>query len=140
LPVFLGRRPVEPPQPELATFYGRLLKAIDHDVFRSGQWQLCDRTGWPDNQSCLNILSWCWVYGQERYLIVINYSDVPAQAQVHVPWEELTGKSWRLSDALTGETYDRSGDEMRDAGLYVDLGPWGHHLFGLHPSEAQEGR
>ena len=29
----------------------------------------------------------------------------------------------------TGETYDRSGDEMRDSGLYVDLGPWQGHLF-----------
>jgi len=46
-----------------------------------------------------------------------------------VPWDELRGKSWRLHDALSGEAYDRSGDEMRDAGLYVDLGPWQCHLF-----------
>jgi hypothetical protein len=30
---------------------------------------------------------------------------------------------------LSGQIYDRSGDEMRDAGLYVDLKPWECHLF-----------
>jgi len=46
-----------------------------------------------------------------------------------VPWDALRGKQWRLSDVLSGETYDRDGDEMRDAGLYVDLKPWQCHLF-----------
>ena len=41
-----------------------------------------------------------------------------------MPWDELRGMQWRLEDALSGESYDRSGDEMRDAGLYVELGPW----------------
>ena len=61
LPVFLGRRPVEQIDTDLLTFYHSLLKAINHEVFRNGQWRLCERSGWPDNQSCLNILSWCWV-------------------------------------------------------------------------------
>ena len=61
LPVFLGRRPAEPVDHDLAAFYGRLLKATNRDVFRNGEWRLCERSGWPDNQSCQNILAWCWV-------------------------------------------------------------------------------
>jgi hypothetical protein len=129
LPVFLGRHPAEPVDHDLAAFYRRLLKEVNHDVFRNGQWRLCERTGWPDNQSCLNILSWCWVKDGERYLIVINFCQEAAQARVYVPWDELRGKQWHLSDGLTGEIYDRSGDEMRDGGLYVDLAPWRYHLF-----------
>ena len=129
LPVFLGRRPAEPVDHDLAAFYGRLLKATNRDVFRNGEWRLCERSGWPDNQSCQNILAWCWVKDDERYLIVVNFSGGTAQARVHVPWDELRGKTWRLDDVLSGESYDRSGDEMRDAGLYVDLGPWQCHLF-----------
>ena len=131
LPVFLGRRPAEPVDHDLAAFYGRLLKETNRDVFRNGEWRLCERSGWPDNQSCQNILTWCWVKDDERYLIVVNFSDGTAQARVHVPWDELRGKTWRLNDVLSGESYDRSGDEMRDAGLYVDLGPWQCHLFQL---------
>lgn len=129
LPVFLGRRPAESVDYELVVFYGRLLKETNRDVFRNGEWRLCERSGWPDNQSFLNILAWCWVKGDERFLIVINFMQTTAQARLHVPWDELRGKQWRLSDVLSGETYDRGGDEMRDAGLHVDLKPWQCHLF-----------
>jgi len=129
LPVFLGRRPAESVDQDLAAFYGRLLKAINRDVFRNGEWRLCERSGWPDNQSCLNLLAWCWVKDDERYLIIINFRQEAAQARVHLPWDELRGKQWRLNDLLSGESYDRNGDEMRDAGLYVDLKPWQCHLF-----------
>jgi hypothetical protein len=69
------------------------------------------------------------VKDDERYLVVGNFRQDASQARVHVPWDELKGRNWRLYDALTGEAYDRSGDEMRDTGLYVDLGPWQCHLF-----------
>jgi hypothetical protein len=41
----------------------------------------------------------------------------------------LRGKTWRLIDVFSGETFDRNGDEMQDAGLYVGLPPWGYHLI-----------
>ena len=129
LPVFLGRRPAEPVDQDLVAFYGRLLQETNRDVFRNGEWRLCERSGWPDNQSCLNVLAWCWGKDDERYLIVINFSQHRAQALVHVPWDELREKQWRLIDALSGEAYDRSGNDMRDAGLYVELEPWKCHLF-----------
>jgi hypothetical protein len=75
------------------------------------------------------VLTWCWAKDGQRYLIVINFGPQAAQARVRVPWDELRGKQWRLADGLTGDSYDRSGDEMRDAGLYFELGPWQCHLF-----------
>jgi len=129
LPVFLGRRPSERVDPDLTIFYQKLLKAVDRDIFRSGEWRLCERSGWPDNQSFLNILAWCWVKDDERFLIIINFGPATAQARVQVPWDELRGKTWRLSDVLSEETYERGGDEMRDAGLYVEMKPWQCHLF-----------
>ncbi|MCX5842891.1 MAG: alpha-amylase, partial [Deltaproteobacteria bacterium] len=133
LPVFLARRPSETANHEIAAFYERLLKEINRDIFRNGEWRLCERSGWPDNESCQNILAWCWVKDGERSLIVINFRQEAAQARVHLPWDELRGKTWRLDDVLSGESYDRSGDEIRDAGLYVDLGPWKCHLFRVRP-------
>ena len=32
-------------------------------------------------------------------------------------------------DLLSGEVYERSGDEIASNGLYVELPPWGHHLL-----------
>jgi hypothetical protein len=131
LPVFLARRPVEPVDQNLVVFYDHLLQATHRDVFRNGEWRLCERSGWPDNQSCQHLLTWCWAKGDERFLVVLNFCHETVQARVHVPWDELRGKQWRLSDLLSDESYDRSGDEMRDAGLYFELKPWQCHLFQL---------
>ncbi len=131
LPVFLGRRPVEPVDQDIAVFYTQLLMEINQDIFRNGEWLLCERSGWPDNQSCQNILAWCWIRGDIRYLIIVNYSDRVAQALVHVPWDELRGNTWELKDVMDGITYDRSGDEMRDSGMYIELGPWKSHIFAM---------
>ena len=114
LPVFLGRRPAEPVDQDLVAFYERLLKETNRDVFRNGEWRLCERSGWPDNQSCQNILAWCWVKEDERYLVVINFRQEAAQARVHLPWDELRGRQWRLNDVLSGEVLRPK--RRRDAG------------------------
>jgi hypothetical protein len=129
LPVFLGRRPDEPVDPELRAFYKRLLQAVNAPVFPDGQWQLCQRTGWPDNQSCQNVVAWVWVKDDDRRLIVVNLSESAVQARVQVPWEDLRGQTWRLRDALSDASYERNGDEMVAPGLYVEMGPWEGNVF-----------
>jgi len=134
LPVFLARRPVELTDHELASFYKKLLQATGGDIFRCGDWHLCERSGWPDNQSCQNILTWCWIKDDNRCLIVLNLSGAPAQALVRVPWDDLRERNWWLDDCLSGEIIERNGFDMRDAGMYIDLGPWEYHFFRLFPS------
>jgi hypothetical protein len=129
LPVFLARRPAETSEQDLGAFYQRLFTLTAGDAFRNGAWCLCEQSGWPDNPSFNNVLSWCWQKGAERHLVVINFGPEPAQARVRVPWNELRGKSWRLYDGLGGGTYDRSGNEIVEEGLFVDLQPWTSHVF-----------
>jgi hypothetical protein len=129
LPVFLGRRPDEPVDEDLRGFYGKLLEAVNREAFREGQWSLCERTGWPDNASFQNLVAWTWVYDDERYLIVVNLSDCPVQAQVQVRWVDAGGRKWHLIDVLSGATYERDGNDMLLPGLYVELGPWNYHFF-----------
>ena len=70
----------------------------------------------------------------ERYLIIVNLSDRPAQAQVQVRLAGAGGGKWRLSDALSGVIYERDADEMLSPGLYVELGAWSYHFFQCRPS------
>jgi hypothetical protein len=129
VPVQLARRPAEPVNGNLLGFYERLLAAVATPAIREGIWTLCERSGWPDNQSCMNLVAWCWRKGDARCVVVVNLSDNRSQARVRVPWDELRGRDWRLSDLLSGRVYARRGDEMRDPGLYVDLEGWGHHFL-----------
>jgi hypothetical protein len=96
---------------------------------RAGQWQLCERTGWPDNQSHLNLVAWCWTREDTRHLIVVNLSDQPSQARVRIPVPAVHGGTLRMCDELSGMVYERDGGEIREAGLYVDLGPWAYHVL-----------
>jgi glycosidase len=128
-PTFMGRRPTEPADTELLAFYSKLLAAIDAPVFRDGQWKLCERSGWPDNASFQNLVAWCWAKDDDRRLIVVNLSDNAVQAQVQVPWEDVHGASWKLTDAFSGTSYDREGEEMNAPGLYIEAEPWGYFFF-----------
>jgi len=123
LPVFLGRRPIEPVDSDLQAFYRRLIKVASLEGIRDGNWQLCERTG------CQDIIAWCWRNAGEHRLIVVNLSDRVAQGKVLLPWDELSGKSWKITDYFSEKEFEWSGDEMRTQGLYVDLPPWGYHVF-----------
>ncbi len=129
LPVFLERRPFEPVDSDLKAFYLQLLAAVNTKTLRDGEWRLCERSGWPDNQTFLNLVAWCWRSGEERYLVVVNLSGARSQCQVKVPWDELRGIFCRLTDQFTEEVYERRGDDLLNPGLYVDLGAWGFHFF-----------
>jgi hypothetical protein len=132
LPVFLGRRPEEPIDKELQDFYTKLLRAINSPVFREGGWNLCERIGWPDNRSYENVVAWTWNKDGDRYLIVVNLTDSPAQALINVGCDDLRGNQWRLTDLLSGATYERDGDGMLSPGLYVDLPPWSYDFLQLY--------
>lgn len=128
-PVFLSRRPEEPVDEPLRDFHGRLLAAVT--PLREGDWQLLTCTGWPEDDSDRNLLAWSWTAGRERYVVVINYSDRPAQGRVPLPWTDLHGQSYELTDLLSGDVYKREGDELADPGLFVALDAWHWHLLSL---------
>jgi glycosidase len=129
LPVQLRRRPFEPINSELRAFYRSMMSEITAPVMHKGEWQLCERQGWPDNTTYRNISAWCWQYGDERRLIVVNLADHESQAMIRLPWNNLRGDAWTLFDPLHGDVFVRSGAEMLDSGLFVDLPACGIHFL-----------
>ena len=129
LPVFLNRRPAEPVDADLQGFYHTLLAAVAQPVFKAGAWRLGSPYGWPDNLSYLNLVAWGWRLGEERRLIIVNLSEHRSQALVPLPWEDVAGRTWQLTEAFTGEIYAHAGQELGQPGLFVDLEGWGFHFF-----------
>jgi hypothetical protein len=124
VPVFLARGPEQPVDHELRAFYDELLSAVATSGLRDAEWELCECTGWPDNQSADQLVAYCWRTNDQRCLVVVNLADGDAQAQVWVPWNDIAAHTWRLSDALNGNVFERDGRELQDRGLYVGMGPW----------------
>ena len=129
VPVFLRRRPKEAIDPDLREFYGKLLHALGDEDLRGGQWQLCEREGWPDNDSHLNIVAWCTTGARTRHLIALNLSDRTSQARIRLPASMLVDEVLDMTDHWTGIRYERRASDIREAGLYVDLGPWAFHVL-----------
>lgn len=131
-PVFLGRGPTETDDAGLAGFHRSLLTALADPTFRRGRWRLCDRSGWPGNDSWADLVAWCWE-GPGRWLVVVNLSGGDAAGHVRVPWSDVRDRRWRLVDPTRGSAFDRDGRDLAD-GLYVGLGPWEWHLLRIDPA------
>jgi glycosidase len=132
MPVQLARWPAEPPSAVQEALWRRLLDLSVGEGLRSGRWSVLGVSGWPDNDSCRNLLAWQWEGEHHRHLIVVNFSGTSADGLVHV--EGTTGSDWDLTDVLDGQSYQRAGADMDPAtggGLYVSRGPFEAHLFRL---------
>ncbi|GAA0463268.1 alpha-amylase [Streptomyces olivaceiscleroticus] len=136
LPVFLTRRPEEPPDTGLRAFHERLLSAVHGSGMRAGHWRLLECEGWPDNPTHRALLAWCWTAETGRFVVVVNFSGHRSQARVRLPWSGPADSQVRLTDLLADSRYERSAGELADPGLFVDLDAWGAHLFAAEPGRA----
>lgn len=71
--------------------------------------------------------------GGERLLVTVNYASHSSQCFVPFPMTDLANQSVRFKDQMSPAFYDRSGNELQSAGLFLDLPPWGYHVFDVKP-------
>ncbi|MBN1287734.1 MAG: alpha-amylase [Anaerolineae bacterium] len=130
MPVQLGRAPDEPVHADLPAFYGRLLKEISRPVYQDGAWALLDiYPAWHSNSTHSNLTACAWTHGAARRLAVVNLRPQQSQAHIHLPWDDLGRRTWVFNDVMNGVAYERDGEGLNLRGLYVDLPPYGYHVF-----------
>lgn len=129
--VHLGRGPEQPTNTTLDHFYSRLLSILSRDVFHTGTWQLLKvKPAWEGNWTWDSLIAFAWQSSTgEYFLILVNYSANQAQCYVQLPFPEMNQKNCRLQDLFSDTVYERDGDNLFQEGLYLDLCPWGYHLF-----------
>lgn len=133
IPVHLCRGPDEPADAVIEAFYAALLPVLRSPVLRDGEWHAIDpMPAWAGNWSCESFIAYAWRGADGSHLlVVINYEAAQSQCHLRLPFPELAGRRWRLTDLMGTEIYDRDGGAMIDPGLYVDLGPWRYNVFAL---------
>jgi hypothetical protein len=132
IPVHLGRGPAEPTDSDLRGFYDRLLRCLRHPGFQ-GDWQLLECSpAWEGNWTWDCFISFAWrAQNQPPLIVVVNYAPNQSQCYLQLPFDQLKDKAVRLRDLMGSAVYERSGDEIRSRGLYLDLPAWGYHVFEL---------
>ena len=131
LSVHLGRRPSEAVELPLRQFYDRLLDCIHQPAVRNGEWRLLDcNPSWDGNWTWDCFIGFSWQALEELPLLVItNYAANQSQCYLQIPFEKLRGHKIRLQDLMSPAVYERDGDELLAKGLYLDMPPWGYHVF-----------
>jgi glycosidase len=135
IPMHLRRGPGEVLNKSISSFYDHLLAILKNPAFRDGDWQLLDlHSAWEGNGSNEAFIAFAWNGpGELRHLVAVNYASHQSQCYLTMPWSDLAGRTWRFQDRLSMVVYERNGDELSRLGLYLDLPPWGYHVFVVEP-------
>jgi len=127
----LVRAPLEPVDEACPRFYEKLLAVLRRPTVRDGQWRLLECVpAWEGNwtSDCFIASSWERDDGQ-RMMTIVNYAPNQSQCYVRLPFSDLAGRAVRLKDLMGPASYDRDGSDLVSRGLYLDLPPWGYHVF-----------
>lgn len=138
IPVHLNRGPNEPVDPQTVQLYQLLLPILGKVAGKKQEWQLLEcAPAWDGNWTWDNYVAFCWFgNNQSPTLAVVNYSAFQSQCYLRLPLEELSNQpSWTIQDQLSPETYERTSTQLISEGLYLDLPPWGTHIFEMLPPE-----
>ena len=127
----LIRAPHEPVNTYLQEFYYNLLALLKQPLFHNAHWQLLECTpAWEGNDSWNSFIAFAWEEQQgRRALVTVNYAPHHSQGYVHFPFSDMGNQSLELRDLMSEALYHREGHELLTRGLYVDLPPWGYHVF-----------
>jgi glycosidase len=129
----LVRAPIETPNESVQRFYERLLSVLRRPAFREGDWRLLEcMPAWDGNwtQDSFIAFSWQGTSG-ERLLVVANYADHQSQCYVRPPLASVEGRTVRFTDVMGTAIYDRTDSDVAARGLYLDMPPWGYHVFNV---------
>ncbi|RIW12593.1 alpha-amylase [Algoriphagus lacus] len=130
----LVRGPKEPVNKEIQKFYEGLLKVLKNTEVREWKWNLLDCvSAWEGNGTWDGILAFGWAGPKpdQLWAVVVNYRPHRSQCYLKLPLNGYAGSDWRLQDLLSKTYYDRNGNDLQSAGLFLDLDAWEYHVFEL---------
>jgi glycosidase len=127
----LVRAPAEESSPSLMAFYASLLAALRDPVVRDGNWRLLEsHEAWQGNWTHRDLIAFEWNLPSEASsIIVVNFGDHQTQGKVSLAGGLDTEGTYNFRNLLSSATYEWPAGEIAANGLFVDLPPWGVHLF-----------
>lgn len=130
--IHLSRKAIEPVDREIQDFYQRLMPIVGTGEIRNGDWSLLDcRGAWEGNPTHDSFLCFSWHRSGRRILISVNYAPTQGQCYVKLAFPEIAGRNVQLRDLLSSVVYDRSGNELIERGLYLDMPSWMVQVFDI---------
>jgi glycosidase len=135
VPVQLARCAREPVQADIQSLYQQLLETLPATAVGQGSGELIEsRAAWPDNPTSCNFVVVQWQKSALEFdLVVVNLAPHRGQCYARLSIQDLSAHNWAMKDLLGQESYERSGDDLQNQGLYLDLPAHGAQLFHFEP-------
>jgi hypothetical protein len=135
VPVQLARCAFEPVQADIRKLYQELLATLPGTAVGQGGGELLQpRAAWPDNPTVQSFVVVQWqTKAPEFDLVVVNLAPHRSQCYARLTVQHLAAHNWAMKDLLGQEFYKRSGDDLQNQGLYLDLPAYGAQLFHFEP-------
>jgi hypothetical protein len=135
VPVQLGRCIKEEPNPVVQAIYENILPVLKRSGVGEGDARILQTlSAWPENHAAKDMIVIQWQKAPLTFLlIVVNLAPNRSQCFVKLSISQLPSANWSMQDLLGVERYDRSGQDMNERGLYLDLPAYGAQLFCFEP-------
>ena len=132
LPITLRMAADEPPDPQAAAFFAKILCLTAENTFHNGVWNLLAVT--PEGVASPDgLITYEWRSEDSWKVIAVNLTGQASQGRVHFEGRSLAAKEYLFYDQLNDVRYVRTGDEMRGTGLFVRREAFQAHIFDVSP-------
>jgi|SRR5690348_1080897 len=132
LPITLRMAADEPPDPQTAAFFAKILPLTAENAFHNGVWNLLVVT--PEGDAPPDgLITYEWRSENSWKVIAVNLTNQTLQGRVHFEGRSLSAKEYVFYDQLNDVRYIREGDEVRGAGLFVRREAFQAHIFDVSP-------
>jgi hypothetical protein len=128
LPITLRIAAEVRPDPFSTTFFEKILRVTNREVFHQGRFSLLPVTD-EDDATSENLVAYQWRSEKSWNTIAVNLTGNVSKGRVHLGVGVSPTRGYVLHDELNGVRYPRDGDELRKRGLFVRLEGFQAHLF-----------
>jgi hypothetical protein len=132
-PITLRTAAPEVADPLSATLFRKVLRIAKEEVFHTGQWNLLPVAPEGDSTSG-NLFIYEWRSEKLWKVVAVNLSSEPSQGRVWFGDRPLPANEYVFYDEMNDVRYLRSGDEIRNRGLFVRREGFSAHLFNVGPA------
>ena len=131
-PIMLQRPPEEAVNPAIHSFFEKILKITNEEVFHTGQWSLLPVDTERDDTAG-NLAVYQWRSAKAWKIIAVNIVGAASQARIRTDESISASVQYDFYDDLHDVHYSRSGEELRTSGLFVRREAFDAHLFNVTP-------
>ncbi|HEU0011635.1 MAG TPA: alpha-amylase family glycosyl hydrolase [Verrucomicrobiae bacterium] len=134
VPVHLGRRPYEAPDPAIAALYRQLLGTLAPTAIGRGTPRILEvlpAAATDESFENVTVIEWQTQIGACD-LVVVNLSSQPARVRIPVPGNRPGANVWRLRDLADPQGAPPCEVQMEQNALTLHLRP--HAALVLHPN------